>query len=231
MGLRVPPQIHQAKRARYMRRDNPGPLPQRTIDDAYSIGAQYQAEYRGVVQYYRLAYNLHVLSYLQYVMEVSLVQTLAKKYKTTCPTIYQRYGATIDTQAGPRSVLRVTIERDPLKSPFTTYFGGVSLQWNQWACLHDAPTKPMWSGRSEVVERLLAQICELCGAQEHIEVHHIRKLADLASKPGDQPPRWKRRMVARQRKTLVGCRSCHERIQYGHYDGPALRRSGYRRAS
>jgi group II intron reverse transcriptase/maturase len=231
IGLRVPPQVHQAKRARYMRRGKPRPLPERTIDDAYSIVAQYQAEYRGVVQYYRLAYNLHVLSHLKYVMEVSLVQTLAKKYKTTCPMIYQRYGATMDTKAGPRRVLRVTIERDPPKSPLTTYFGGVSLQWNQWACLNDAPTKPVWSGRSEVVERLLAQICELCGSQEHIEVHHIRKLADLASKTGDQPPRWKRRMVARQRKTLVVCRSCHERIQYGHYDGPALRRSGYRRAS
>jgi group II intron reverse transcriptase/maturase len=75
IGLRVPPQVHQAKRARYMRRDQPRPLPERTLDDAYSMVAQYQAEYRGVVQYYRLAYNLHVLSHLKYVMEVSLVQT------------------------------------------------------------------------------------------------------------------------------------------------------------
>jgi hypothetical protein len=32
---------------------------QRTNDSTYSIIAQYQTEYRGVVQYYRLAYNLH----------------------------------------------------------------------------------------------------------------------------------------------------------------------------
>jgi hypothetical protein len=231
IGLRVPPRVHQAKRARYMRRDKPSPLPERTIADAYSIVAPYRAEYRGVVQDYRRAYNLHVLSHLKYVMEVALVQTCAKQSKTTCPTIYKRYGATMDTKAGPRRVLRVTIERDPPTSPFTTHCGGVSLQWHQWAYRNDAPTTPVWSGRREVVERLLAHICALCGSQEHIEVHHIRKLADLASTTGDQPPRWQRRMVARQRKTLAVCRSCHERMQYGHYDGPALRRSGYRRAS
>jgi AI2M/AI1M-like, HNH endonuclease len=89
----------------------------------------------------------------------------------------------------------------------------------------------VWSGPSEVVEHLLAQSCELCGSHEHIEVHHVRKLADLAPKGQVKPPSWKRRIVARQRKSLVVCRSCHEQIQYGRYDGPSLRSTGYRRAS
>jgi hypothetical protein len=75
MGLRVPTQVLQAKRAKYLRRGKPTPLPQRTIDDAYSIVAQYQAEWRGIVQYYRMAYNLHALQGLKHTMEVSLVQT------------------------------------------------------------------------------------------------------------------------------------------------------------
>ena len=231
LGLRVPTHVLYAKRTRYMRRGKPKPLPQRTLDDAYSIVAQYQAEWRGMVQYYRMAYNLHILQHLKHVMEVSLVQTLAKKYKTTGRKIYRRYGATIQTEDGDRRVLRATIDRDPPKKPLTTHFGAVSLRWNKWVSINDAPTKPVWSGRSEVVERLLAQTCELCGSHEHIEVHHIRKLADLASKGQDKPPSWKRRMVARQRKSLVVCRSCHEQIQYGRYDGPSLRSTGYRRAS
>jgi len=159
------------------------------------------------------------------------VQTLAKKYKTTCQKIYRRYGATIQTEDGDCKVLRVTIEREPPKKPLTTPFGAVSLRWNKWVRINDAPTKPLWSGRSEVVERLLAQTCELCGSHEHIEVHHVRKLADLASKGQANPPSWKRRMVARQRKSLVVCRSCHEQIQYGRYDGPSFRSTGYWRAS
>jgi group II intron reverse transcriptase/maturase len=231
IGLRVPRQVLVAKRTRYMRRGKPKALPQRTLDDAYSIVAQYQTEWRGVVQYYRMAYNLHMLQHLRHVMEVSLVQTLAKKYKTTCRKIYRRYGATIKTEDGDRKVLRVTIDRDPPKKPLTTHFGAVSLRWNKWVCINDAPTKPIWSGRSEVVERLLAQTCELCGSHEHIEVHHIRKLADLASQDQSKPPSWKRRMMARQRKSLVVCRSCHEQIQYGRYDGPRFRSTSYRRAS
>jgi group II intron reverse transcriptase/maturase len=231
IGLRVPTQVLQAKRAKYLRRGKPKPLPQRSIDDAYSIVAQYQAEWRGIVQYYRMAYNLHVLQGLKHTMEVSLVQTLARKYRTTCRTIYQRYGARIETEDGAYKVLRVTIEREPPKKPLTTHFGGVSLKWNKWVCINEAPTKPIWSGRSEVVERLLAQTCELCGSHAHIEVHHVRKLADLAAQGRTKPPTWQRRMAARGRKSLVVCRRCHERIQYGRYDGPSLRRTGYRRAS
>lgn len=231
IGLRVPTHVLYAKRTRYMRRGKPKPLPQRTLDDAYSIVAQYQTEWRGLVQYYRMAYNLHILQHLKHVMEVSLVQTLAKKYKTTCRKIYRRYGATITTENGDYKVLRVRVDRDPPKKPLIAYFGGVSLRWERWASINDAPTKPVWSGRSEVVERLLAQTCELCGSHEQIEVHHIRKLADLATKGQGKPPSWKRRMVARQRKSLVVCRSCHEQIQYGRYDGPSFRITGYWRAS
>jgi hypothetical protein len=231
IGLRVPTHVLYAKWSRYMRRGKPKPLPQRTLDDAYSSVAQYQAEWRGMVPYYRMAYNLHILQYLKHAMEVSLVQTLAKKYKTTCRKIYRRYGATIQTEDGARKVLRVTIDRDPPKKPLTTYFGAVSLRGNKWVSINDAPTKPIWSGRSEVVERLLAQTCAWCGSHEHIEVHHVRQLADLASKGQAKPPSWKRRMVARHRKSLVVCRRCHEQIHYGRYDGPSLRSAGCRRAS
>jgi hypothetical protein len=225
VGLRIPRGVRQAKCAQYLRRGKPRHHPQRTIDDAYSIVAQYQAEYRGLVQYYRRAYNLHTLNMLKHVMEVSMVRTLANKYRTTCTKIYQRYGATIHTDDGPYKVIRVTVKRPPPKKPLTAYFGGLSLQANKWASINEQPTKPIWNGRSELVERLLAQACELCGSQQHIEVHHVRKLADLQSKHGAALPEWKRRMAARRRKTLVVCRACHELIQYGNYDGKTCQRT------
>ncbi|MDF5717085.1 MAG: group II intron maturase-specific domain-containing protein [Rhizonema sp. NSF051] len=73
--------------------------------------SQYQAEYRGLVQYYRMAYNLHTLSSLKRVMELSLVKTLAKKFKTTCQKIYKRYRTTIDTKDGTYKVLLVIVQR------------------------------------------------------------------------------------------------------------------------
>ena len=105
-------------------------LPQRTINDAYSIISQYQEEYRGIVQYYRMAYNLHTLNKLRYVAEVSLVKTLASKYKTRCTKIYRQYGKTIKTDEGGGKVILVKRDRE-LRKPLVTYFGGVSLKWNK----------------------------------------------------------------------------------------------------
>ena len=76
--------------------------------------------------------------------------------------------------------------------------------------LNDDPPK-IWSGRrSELVQRLLADTCELCGSQHQVEVHHIRALKDLNPKGRKEPPEWVVRMASRRRKTLVVCRACHE---------------------
>ncbi|MBE9047962.1 maturase [Pleurocapsales cyanobacterium LEGE 10410] len=229
VGLRVPKNVISSHCAKYMRRGKPIHLTSRINNDAYSIVAQYQAEYRGVVQYYRMAYNLHTLNRLKWFMHLSLVKTLAKKFKTTCCKTYHRYKATISTTDGTFKVLQVTRQREA-KTPLVTHFGGVSLKWNKWVAIDDEQQSRIWNGRSEVVQRLLAQECELCGSQSNIEVHHIRKLADLEPKGRKPPPEWMKKMSARRRKTLVVCRNCHHNIQYGRYDGHALKRKDYWKA-
>ena len=57
------------------------------------------------------------------------------------------------------------------------------------------------------------------------EVHHIRKLADIAQKPGKDQPEWMQNMLARRRKTLVVCLECHKKIHSGRYDSQAIKRS------
>jgi len=220
IGLRVPAIVKQEKCKRYMKNGKPKHLPQRTIDDSYSIVSQYQAEYRGVVQYYRMAYNLHTLSKLRYVTEVSLVKTLASKYKTTCTKIYRKYGTTIKTDDGDRKVILVKRDRK-LNKPLVAHFGGVSLKWNKWVSLNEQLTEPVWSKRSELIQRLEAQECELCGSQNKIEIHHIKKLSSLNRKESTKAE-WQKRMLARNRKTLVVCQKCHGNIHYGKYDGKKL---------
>lgn len=120
--------------------------------------------------------------------------------------------------------LQVIINRTAPKLPLTAHLGAISLKWNKWVSISDNLTKPIWSKRSEVEQRLLAQTCELCDSQERIEVHHIRKLADLNQKNTAELPEWKKRMIARRRKTLVVCHECHKKIQYGRYDGESFKR-------
>ncbi len=66
-----------------------------------------------------------------------------------------------------------------------------------------------------MLKRLGADACELCGSTLKVEVHHLRKLADLKRRGRKEAPGWRRLMVARRRKTLVTCRACHEAIHAG----------------
>lgn len=219
IGFRVPRAVVNAHCARYMEHGKPVHLPQRLNDGVYSIIVRYQAEYGGLVQYYRLAYNLGALQKVKWAAQVSLVKTLANKLRTTCRRIYRRFGATLWTPEGRYKVIQVVVPR-PGKEPLEAHFGAIPLKRNPWAAICESERK-IWSGRSELLERLLAQKCELCGGPDDIEVHHIRKLADLHKK-GRSRPKWMEIMAARRRKTLIVCRGCHDEIHYGRYDGAAV---------
>ncbi len=81
IGLKVPYTVITEKCARYMRNNTPVHLTERLHFDVFDIIEQYQAEYRGIVEYYRKAYNLSKLGRLKQVMEISLTKTLAHKLK------------------------------------------------------------------------------------------------------------------------------------------------------
>lgn len=223
IGLRIPDQIKREKCMQYMHHGKPVQRAELINDTDYSIVTHYQAEYRGIVQYYKLAYNLHTLNKLKYVMGLSLVKTLADKHKTSCKKIFKQYGKVIKDNKGKEwKVILVTLDRPGQAKPLTTYFGGLSLKWDKEAQIKDNSKIVSFNSRTEIEKRLLAQICELCGSKENIEVHHVHKLADLKSKHGTKIPEWKKVMIARQRKTLVVCRTCHWEIHGGKYDGKAL---------
>lgn len=187
----------------------------RINDTDYSIVAQYQAEYLGLVQYYLLAFNVHRLWRLHRVMELSLAKTLANKHRISVNMVFRKHQKTMSTPHGTHKVLEVTHSRGSDKKPLVGRFGGIELRWQKQAILNEQP-KPVFSARSEVVQRLLAQECELCGAMGNCQVHHIRKLADL-NRPGQkEKPAWVKRMAARRRKTLVVCQKCHEAIHHEH---------------
>jgi len=118
---------------------------------------------------------------------------------------------TVPTPHGTLKALEVRHERGGEKKPLVARFGGIELRWRKVITLNDQP-KEVFGSRSEVVQRLLAQICELCESEDRCEVHHIRRLANL-NKPGQrEKPLWVKRMAARRRKTLVVCQKCHEDI-------------------
>jgi hypothetical protein len=215
IGLLVPREAITRRCSQYMRKGKPECRLQMLNDDDYTIISQYQAEYRGIVQYYLLAGDVYRLGRLHWVMETSLLKTLAAKHKSTVSKMAHRYKATIDTSYGPRVCFRVVVDRGGGKKPLVAWFGGIPLKRQKNAALIDrAPVLATTHG-NELIRRLVAGCCELCGATTHLEVHHIRKLADL-NRPGrKEKPAWVQLMAKRRRKTLVLCRPCHEDTHAG----------------
>ncbi|MFE2424926.1 hypothetical protein [Streptomyces hokutonensis] len=136
------------------------------------------------------------------------------------PEVYRRYRAVLATDRGPRAGLQVTIERGDDRKPLVAQWGGISLARKiRVRTLDDQPPKVWNNQRSELVQRLLAESCELCGSAQNVEVHHVRHLKDLRRKGRAPMPAWAERMASRQRKTLVVCRNCHHAIHNGRPTG------------
>lgn len=173
--------------------------------DDIEILNQYNAEVRGMYNYYRLANNATVLNAFVYVMKYSMYKTFAGKYRTSMRKIIRKYCRNKDftvsyqTKSGTKSV----------------------VFYNQGVRRNDkviATENPDIIGRTNenrrytrLTDRLQGHVCEFCGAEtEDIEIHHIRKLKDLSGRA-----EWERHMIARKRKTMALCHSCHVKLHNG----------------
>ena len=216
IALRVPKDVVTRKCAAYMRGGKPIHRPELAHESDYSIMTRYQQEYRGVVQYYLLAHNVAALSYVCYTMHVSLLKTLACKHRAKAVAMARRYRSTTETEHGPLKCLKVVVPRDDGKKPLVAIFGGIPLRRKETATLRDTlPNVRFLTQQTDIVSRLLADVCEICGHETDCEVHHIRKLADLHKTGRREKPLWMQRMIALRRKTLVVCAPCHRAIHHG----------------
>jgi group II intron reverse transcriptase/maturase len=214
VSLRVPASVIKAKKAPYTSRGKPARRPHLLNEDDHTIVNTYGAEWRGIVQYYLPAGNVHRLYRLHWVMETSLLKTLANKHRSSVSRMARKYAATIDTPNGPRKCFEARIERSGRK-PLVARFGGIPLKRQRGAVIADRVPVPGIVRHKELVARLLADRCEICTGTDGITVHHVRRLADL-TRPGRPQPEWAAQMTRRRRKTLVVCRNCHDAIHTGN---------------
>jgi len=111
IGLRIPREVMVTKCQRYQKGHKARHRSELMDASDYTIVSTYQLEFQGLANYYRLAYNLHTLNHLKYVMECSLTKTLARKFKRSVPKVYERYGAEFEKDGKRYRGLQVTIAR------------------------------------------------------------------------------------------------------------------------
>lgn len=212
--LRVPIPVINAYCSRYLKRGKPAHRSDLFGAPDRDIVRKFGAEYRGIVQYYLLASDVFRLTRLHWVMETSLLKTLAGKHRSTVSAMARKYRSKVVTPVGPRACFQVITER-PGRKALVAQFGGIPLRRQKTALIIDKPMAGTVVRRRELVSRLLAGICEICGSTDGITVHHVRSLADLSERRQPLPP-WVQVMLRKRRKALVACRDCHTDI---HADG------------
>ncbi|HGL8784740.1 TPA: reverse transcriptase domain-containing protein, partial [Streptococcus suis] len=167
IALFVPASVIESKCRQYMKNGKAIHRNNLLHDDDFSIVQTYQQEYRGLVQYYILAQNLSWFSKVYWYMETSLLKTLAFKHKSSINKMLAKYKTTTTSTNG-RTVpcLQVVVPRED-KPPLVATWGGISLSYKKKAVIEDAPYQ-VYGGRTELIKRLLANKCELCGSEENI---------------------------------------------------------------
>ncbi len=211
--LRVPRTVIKAKTAPYLERGKPERRRTLMNCDDHVIISTYDAEYRGVVQYYLLAGDVSKLGQLRWAAETSMLKTLAAKHRSTVTKMAHKYKAKVATPHGPRTCFQAVVAR-PGRKPLVARFGGIPLKRQKKAVINDRPPAPITTRRKELVTRLTAGWCEWCKRHGPVETHQVRKLADL-DKPGRPQPAWAQLMAQKRRKTLVVCADCHKAIHAG----------------
>ncbi|GAA1918504.1 reverse transcriptase/maturase family protein [Streptantibioticus ferralitis] len=216
IALRVPLDVIKAKCSPYLAHGKPAKQPALMNSSDHAIVATFGTVYRGIIQYYLLAGDVYRLHRLRWVMETSMLKTLAGKHRSTVSKMAAKYKTTFETPSGPRIAFEAHIERKNRK-PLVARFGGIPLQRQRAAELADREPVRVDYPQKELIARLLADSCEICGSKGNVQVHHVRALADLAH-AGWQPSDWARVVLHRRRKTVVACDTCHDRI---HSEQPA----------
>lgn len=186
--------------------------------DAHIIN-MFQVRFRGLAEYYKYAVDRCHLAKLKHVMEIALTKTLARKYKTSVFSVYKKYHGTRTANGYTYKTLQ--IEVPTRRGIRCIYWGAIPLRvvkpGSEPLTNNIAPYVWASSTRTDLIQRLQAQECQLCGSSTDCEVHHIRKLSDLKErwKGRKGKPAWVENMIALQRKTLVVCHPCHVDIHAG----------------
>lgn len=166
------------------------------------ILARYNAEIRGLYNYYSIANDSYKIGKFANLMKYSMYKTFACKYKTNVHEIKRRYcvgdlfTVSYETRAGRKTT---TFYRDGFKrKEKATKFDNVS----------ELPQFSKYAKTNTLKQRVERHTCELCNKDcRNLEIHQVKKLKDLKGNAD-----WVLLMRKRRRKTLVVCPECHGQI-------------------
>lgn len=164
----------------------------------------YNAELRGICNYYGLASNFNKLIYFNYLMEYSCLKTIAGKHRSKISKIRSMY----KDGAGEWAVPYET-KRGIKRMYFANY---ADCKGKHFIDIIPKMARNHSHDVTTMESRLKAKVCEVCGCtdSDRYEIHHVNKVKNLKGKT-----EWEKVMIAKRRKTIVVCHKCHMIIHHG----------------
>lgn len=179
----------------------------------YDIVEHYKMVERGILHYYKLANNYgRVAARIHYILKYSCALTIASKMKlNTLRRVFNKYGKNLNikNESGKVITSYPTVDyRRPKKFTMAPVFDYSSLE-----AYIDQYDRRVQRGRKD-----LKGPCALCGSNEKIKIHHVRKL----SKETKRKDYLSVMMARMNRKQIPVCQKCHIKIHRGVYDGKRI---------
>ena len=173
---------------------------------------------RGLLNYYACADNFTVLkARISYVLKYSCALTFASKLKLyTIKKVFSKFGYDLKIHEMVNGKKKVVGEfKDEYLRDIKKGFNLKITDYNPLSIIELA------SVSYPRTKALFESKCSVCNSEEKLEVHHLKHLIKLniRTSKADYMTNMMRRM---NRKQILLCKSCHNKIHQGKYFGPGL---------
>ena len=221
MALLVPRDVIESQVEAYMSGGKPTQRDDLLYKSDHEIVSHYQMVYRGLVHYYEMAHNLAKrFNRLHWVLETSMVCTLAGKHRRSCASLWKQYKVKRPTPHGSVNAFEIrSVDRNGRTR--VSYFGGISLRRRRFTVPADRKANADFPGSKHLRERIQGKVCQVCRKRDgNLQIHRIRRMTDITATNPQGRPRWQQVMIALNRKTITVCPECHDDIHGHHRDAP-----------
>ena len=179
---------------------------------------------RGLMNFYNMAENRSSMKEAIYILKFSLAHTLAAKHRLSINKVFKKYGLRIKVIVNEKS-----IEFDEPLSLTAKYLNEKYFRLERKS---KSGTPFDGSLAQEVIDpfnrlnydigpmNILDKPCLICDSRESIEMHHLRHLKDTKDKGT-----LIKIMSKIRRKVVPLCKTCHNNVHSGKYEGLNLKES------
>nr|WPM94723.1 hypothetical protein [Ceratocystis fimbriata] len=170
--------------------------------DHYSIITFYNSKINGLLNYYSFATNYNRLRFILWNLQASCAMTLGAKYKKSMRAIFSQFGKNLvdpETDRGLNLPKNMKVRHN---------FNNKDTKVDPFKNL-----ELTWSGK--LTETTFGKGCSICGSNTDLEMHHIRKVADVRHKMRTGTSTYAEWIGATKRKQIPLCQYHHQMLHKG----------------